>query len=65
MALGRTWSTRVADGPNPNLCYAYRPAGDPTCMPANEYNPQLTKASLQSFPIASVTTPAQLQATDF
>ena len=27
----------------------------PTCTPANEYNPQLTKAGLQSFPLASAT----------
>ena len=40
-------------GPNPHWCYVYGPAGYPTCMPANEYNPQLTKAGLQSFPLAS------------
>lgn len=47
-------------GPNPHWCYVYGPAGYPTCMPANEYNPQLTKAGLQSFPLASAM--AQLQA---
>ena len=40
-------------GANPNWCYAYGPAGYPTCNPANEYNPQLTKAGLQSFRISS------------
>ncbi|MGD0547440.1 MAG: putative Ig domain-containing protein, partial [Terracidiphilus sp.] len=38
-------------GANPDECYAYGPAGYPTCMPAGEYNPQLTKAGLLSFPV--------------
>jgi DNA-binding beta-propeller fold protein YncE len=42
-------------GANPDECYAYGPAGYPSCMPAGEYNPQLTKAGLLSIPIASVT----------
>ncbi len=61
-----TWvyvvNAKSPTGPNPHWCYTYGPAGYPTCSPANEYNPQLTKAGLQSFPLASVTTPAQLQA---
>ncbi|MTW19617.1 phosphoesterase [Allochromatium palmeri] len=38
-------------GPNPGWCYG---SGSPTydgCWAANEYNPQLTKAGLQSFPL--------------
>ena len=42
-------------GANPDECYAFGPAGYPTCMPAGEYNPQMTKAGLLSFPVASVT----------
>jgi DNA-binding beta-propeller fold protein YncE len=41
-------------GPNPDECYAYGPSSYPTCMPAGEYNPQLTKAGLLSFPVPSV-----------
>ena len=38
-------------GANPDLCYGgYGPPGQPTCFAANEYNPQLIKAGLQSFP---------------
>jgi YVTN family beta-propeller protein len=40
-------------GANPNWCYNYGPTGYATCASANEYNPQLTKAGLLSFPIAS------------
>jgi DNA-binding beta-propeller fold protein YncE len=51
-----TWAyvvnSKSPTGSNPNWCYVYGPADYPTCMPANEYNPQLTKAGLQSFPIA-------------
>ena len=37
--------------PNPDWCYGYGPATfEPNCFPANEYNPQQTKAGLQSFP---------------
>ncbi len=42
-------------GANPDECYAYGPTGYPSCMPAGEYNPQLTKAGLLSFPIAGAT----------
>jgi len=41
-------------GPNPDECYAYGPSSYPTCMPAGEYNPQLTKAGLLSFPVPSL-----------
>jgi DNA-binding beta-propeller fold protein YncE len=38
-------------GPNPDWCYGgYGPPGEPTCYAANTYNPQLTKAGLQTFP---------------
>src|SRR5208283_4648952 len=37
-------------GPNPEWCYGYGPAGYPGCYAANQYNPQLLKAGLQSFP---------------
>ena len=61
-----TWAyvvnAKSPTGPNPHWCYAYGPSNYPTCTSSNEYNPQLTKAGLQSFPLASVTTPAQLQA---
>jgi DNA-binding beta-propeller fold protein YncE len=47
-------------GANPDECYAYGPSGYPSCMPAGEYNPQLTKAGLLSFPLAGAA--AQLSA---
>ena len=38
-------------GANPEWCYGgYGPPNSPNCNPANEYNPQRTKAGLQSFP---------------
>ncbi len=53
-----TWAyvvnAKSPTGANPNGCYEYGPTGYPGCMPANEYNPQLTKAGLQSFPLAGV-----------
>ncbi|MGD0415887.1 MAG: putative Ig domain-containing protein [Terriglobales bacterium] len=56
-ASGSTWAYAVnaksPTGPNPNWCYAYGPSNYPTCTSSNEYNPQLTKAGLLSFPIAS------------
>ncbi|MBI3785968.1 MAG: beta-propeller fold lactonase family protein [Deltaproteobacteria bacterium] len=46
-------------GANPGWCYGYGPSDFvPDCFPANQYNPQLTKAGLQSFP--RPTTPEQL-----
>ena len=54
-----TWAyvvnSKSPTGPNINWCYVYGPSGYPTCMPANEYNPQLTKAGLLSFPLAGLT----------
>ncbi len=47
-------------GPNTSWCYGgYGPPGAKNCMPANQYNPQLTKAGLEAFPLPST---AQLQA---
>ncbi len=40
-------------GANPQWCYGYGPPNSPNCNPANQYNPQLTKAGLQSFPMPS------------
>jgi hypothetical protein len=41
-------------GPNPDWCYGYGPVlFQPNCFPLNQYNPQRTKAGLQSFPIPS------------
>ena len=40
-------------GPNPHWCYTFGPTGYPTCSPSNEYNPQLTKAGLESFQLSS------------
>jgi DNA-binding beta-propeller fold protein YncE len=55
-------NSKSPTGPNPNWCYVYGPAGYPTCMPANEYNPQLTKAGLQTIPLtAGALAPAELQ----
>ena len=52
-----TWAyvvnSKSPTGANPNWCYVYGPAGYPTCMPANEYNPQLTKAGLQTIPLTA------------
>jgi YVTN family beta-propeller protein len=39
-------------GANDSFCYGgYGPVGWPTCMASNQYNPQLIKAGLQSFPV--------------
>ncbi|MGA2183418.1 MAG: bifunctional YncE family protein/alkaline phosphatase family protein [Bryobacteraceae bacterium] len=39
-------------GANPEWCYGgYGPPNSPNCNPTNEYNPQRTKAGLQSFPL--------------
>ena len=41
-------------GANPLWCYGgYGPPGSPNCNPSNAYNPQLTRAGLQSFPMPS------------
>ena len=43
-------------GPNPDFCYGGYGPGPPArnCMTANEYNPQRTKAGLQSFPLPAL-----------
>lgn len=38
-------------GPNPGWCYGAGPPTHPNCWEANQYNPQLIKAGLQSFPL--------------
>jgi DNA-binding beta-propeller fold protein YncE len=48
-------NSKSPTGPNINWCYGFGPSTYPTCMPANEYNPQLTKAGLLSFPLAGLT----------
>ena len=52
-----TWAyvvnSKSPTGANPQWCYNYGPAAYPGCAPANEYNPQLTKAGLLSLPLAS------------
>jgi DNA-binding beta-propeller fold protein YncE len=55
-------NSKSPTGANPNWCYVYGPAGYPTCMPANEYNPQLTKAGLQAIPLATVLAQTELNA---
>ena len=41
-------------GPNSAWCYGHGPAGYPSCETMNELNPQTTKAGLQSFPTANL-----------
>jgi DNA-binding beta-propeller fold protein YncE len=41
-------------GADPNWCYGYGPPGYPSCETVNEWNPQMTKAGLQSFPTANL-----------
>jgi|GEM_PF-81606 len=47
-------NSKSPTGPNVNWCYVFGPSGYPTCMPANQYNPQLTKAGLLSFPLTAM-----------
>src|SRR5208282_2819006 len=47
-------------GPNPHWCYGAGPPTYPNCITMNEWNPQTTKAGLQSFPTATLA--AQLPA---
>jgi DNA-binding beta-propeller fold protein YncE len=49
-------NSKSPTGPNINWCYVYGPSGYPTCMPANQYNPQMTKAGLLSFPLTGIGT---------
>ena len=68
VSVGRTGWMYVANaksptGPNPDWCYGYGPTSfQPNCFPNNEYNPQRTKAGLQSFPIPSAAQLPQLTA---
>ena len=68
VSVGRTGWIYVANaksptGPNPDWCYGYGPTiFQPNCFPANQYNPQRTKAGLQSFPIPRVDQLPQLTA---
>ncbi len=49
-------------GANSEWCYGgYGPPNSPNCNPSNQYNPQMTKAGLQSFPRP---TPEQLTRAD-
>ena len=42
-------------GSNGGWCYSYGPPFfQPDCLPSNQYNPQLTKAGLQNFPVPAV-----------
>jgi len=41
---------KSATGPNPNMRYSYGPPSRTGGMTSNQYNPQLIKAGLQSFP---------------
>ena len=55
-----TWmyvaNAKSPTGPNPDWCYSYGPTSFlPNCFPNNQYNPQRTKAGLQSFPIPTAT----------
>jgi DNA-binding beta-propeller fold protein YncE len=46
-------NSKSPTGANPNWCYNYGPSGYPACAPANEYNPQLTKAGLETIPLTA------------
>ncbi len=50
-------SSKSPTGANPDWCYGGYGPGPPAknCMLSNEYNPQLTKAGLQSFPLPGTT----------
>lgn len=68
VSVGRSGWLYVANaksptGPNPDWCYGYGPTiFQPNCFPVNQYNPQRTKAGLQSFPIPSAGQLQQLTA---
>jgi len=60
-----TWmyvaNAKSPTGSNPDWCYGYGPTlFEPNCFPNNQYNPQRTKAGLQSFPIPSASQLPQL-----
>ena len=45
-ALAYVVNSKSPTGANPNWCYVYGPAGYPTCMPANEYNPTVDQGGI-------------------
>jgi hypothetical protein len=47
-------------GPNPNFYYSYGPPAHKNGYASNQYNPQLVKAGLQSFPLPDATQLATL-----
>ena len=60
-----TWmyvaNAKSPTGPNPDWCYGYGPTlFEPNCFASNQYNPQRTKAGLQSFPVPSASQLKQL-----
>lgn len=62
-----TWmyvtNAKSPTGANPDWCYGYGPVlFQPNCFPSNQYNPQRTKAGLQSFPTPSTEQLQQLTA---
>jgi 6-phosphogluconolactonase (cycloisomerase 2 family) len=64
-----TVNEKSPTGANRQFCYGgYAPATWPNCMPTNEYNPERTKAGLQTFPLPSeaqlVTLTAQVGVND-
>ncbi|BDV42149.1 lipoprotein [Geotalea uraniireducens] len=46
---------KSATGPNPDFRYSYGPPSRPNGFLTNHYNPQLTKAGLQSLPLPAAT----------
>jgi DNA-binding beta-propeller fold protein YncE len=62
-----TWiyvaNAKSPTGANPDWCYGYGPTSFvPNCFPSNQYNPQQTKAGLQSFPVPTASQLQQLTA---
>jgi len=62
-----TWmyvaNAKSPTGPNPDWCYGYGPTSfEPNCFASNQYNPQQTKAGLQSFPVPTASQLQQLTA---
>ena len=62
-----TWmyvaNAKSPTGANPDWCYGYGPTlFEPNCFPNNQYNPQRTKAGLQSFPVPTTANLQQLSA---
>ena len=60
-----TWmyvvNAKSPTGANPDWCYGYGPTSfQPNCFSSNQYNPQQTKAGLQSFPVPSASQLKQL-----